>query len=376
MGSYREGDAVRAILLEIDDDGLYKPVLDPSTGGGGAGADGESAYEIAVDNGFEGTEEEWLASLVGPAGADGATGPPGADGADGADGATGATGATGPTGPKGDTGDTGATGATGPQGPQGDPGADGADGAPGPADLSTFDTDDLAEGSTHKYYPGNASVDHGNLGGLSDDDHTQYAEIGGHRSGDQTWRASGTNGANLVLYPDGNGTGRTKIPVGFDVGPLAALGTLNGAFSIFASTGVHALIVGGTNLLTQNGYEVVREAVVGTSNATVTTCDTYTPPASCLVHVVTFVQGLKTDFSAAGAYVRRALFRVNGSGTVTQVGSTQTIGTDIEDTSTWDTTVDTSGGAIRVRVTGAASTSISWSSSTHLFISGSASLAP
>lgn len=37
------------------------------------GADGESAYQVAVDNGFEGTEEEWLASLVGPAGDDGVT---------------------------------------------------------------------------------------------------------------------------------------------------------------------------------------------------------------------------------------------------------------------------------------------------------------
>lgn len=29
------------------------------------GADGKSAYEIACDNGFVGTEEEWLASLKG-----------------------------------------------------------------------------------------------------------------------------------------------------------------------------------------------------------------------------------------------------------------------------------------------------------------------
>lgn len=37
------------------------------------GTDGESAYQIAVDNGFEGTEQEWLASLVGPQGETGAT---------------------------------------------------------------------------------------------------------------------------------------------------------------------------------------------------------------------------------------------------------------------------------------------------------------
>lgn len=35
---------------------------------GGGGAEGKSAYEVAVDNGFEGTEEEWLESLKGKPG--------------------------------------------------------------------------------------------------------------------------------------------------------------------------------------------------------------------------------------------------------------------------------------------------------------------
>lgn len=46
-------------------------------GGSGTGADGKSAYEIAVDHGFVGTEEEWLDSLIG------ANGTPGADGSNG-----------------------------------------------------------------------------------------------------------------------------------------------------------------------------------------------------------------------------------------------------------------------------------------------------
>ena len=37
---------------------------------GDQGADGRSAYQIAVQNGFEGTEQEWLASLKGPKGDD------------------------------------------------------------------------------------------------------------------------------------------------------------------------------------------------------------------------------------------------------------------------------------------------------------------
>ncbi|WP_260434361.1 hypothetical protein [Bacillus amyloliquefaciens] len=49
---------------------------------------GKSAYDIAVDNGFSGTVEEWLASLKGKGstGATGATGVKGATGAAGKDG--------------------------------------------------------------------------------------------------------------------------------------------------------------------------------------------------------------------------------------------------------------------------------------------------
>jgi hypothetical protein len=91
-------------------------------GGGGAGADGASAYEVAVANGFVGTEVEWLASLVGPAGADGAQGPQGIQGpagADGAQGLQGIQGAPGADGAQGIQGPAGADGAQGPQGPAG-----------------------------------------------------------------------------------------------------------------------------------------------------------------------------------------------------------------------------------------------------------------
>ena len=81
--------------------------------------DGKSAYEIATEYGFEGTEAEWLASLRGPQGVQGNTGPQGPQGIQGE---RGATGATGPKGDKGDKGDTGAQGAQGEKGEKGDKG--------------------------------------------------------------------------------------------------------------------------------------------------------------------------------------------------------------------------------------------------------------
>lgn len=92
---------------------------------GGAGADGKSAYEIAVENGFEGDEAAWLASLKGADGKPGADGTPGANGKDG----------TTPTiGSNGNwylgTTDTGKP-SRGEQGTPGKDGTDGKDGASG-----------------------------------------------------------------------------------------------------------------------------------------------------------------------------------------------------------------------------------------------------
>ena len=142
------------------------------------GTKGYSAYEVAVQQGFKGTVDEWLASLKGEKGEDGSiefeeltpeqmemlrgpkgdpflysdftaeqlealrgpqglqgeTGPRGEQGIQGPTGATGATGATGPTGPQGKQGEKGEPGEQGPQGiegPQGNTGPQGPAGTPG-----------------------------------------------------------------------------------------------------------------------------------------------------------------------------------------------------------------------------------------------------
>lgn len=45
-----------------------------SQSGGTQGPDGKSAYQLAVEGGFVGTQEEWLISLIGPRGPKGDTG--------------------------------------------------------------------------------------------------------------------------------------------------------------------------------------------------------------------------------------------------------------------------------------------------------------
>ena len=105
------------------------------------GQNGRSAYEIAVLNGFVGTETQWLLSLVGATGSQGPIGLTGAAGATGPQGIQGPAGNDGATGPQGPIGLTGATGPQGIQGPagsdgvQGPIGLTGATGAQGPQGI-------------------------------------------------------------------------------------------------------------------------------------------------------------------------------------------------------------------------------------------------
>lgn len=63
-----------------------------------AGKEGASAYEVAVAQGFRGSEAEWLASLVGPQGETGPQGEPGPQGEQGPQGEVGPQGEQGPQG--------------------------------------------------------------------------------------------------------------------------------------------------------------------------------------------------------------------------------------------------------------------------------------
>ena len=86
------------------------------------GADGASAYEIAVENGYTGTEAEWLSSLKGEKGD---AGEQGIQGIQGEKGDTGEQGLQGIQGEKGEKGDTGAAGKDGMNGTDGRDGANG-----------------------------------------------------------------------------------------------------------------------------------------------------------------------------------------------------------------------------------------------------------
>jgi len=127
--------------LYLKGDTKWKFISDLS---GAQGIQGLSAYQVAVQHGFEGTEAEWLISLkgekgeTGPKGDKGETGPKGDKGDTGEKGATGERGPQGeqgiqgPVGPKGEQGEQGIQGIQGPVGPKGEQGEQGIQGIQGP----------------------------------------------------------------------------------------------------------------------------------------------------------------------------------------------------------------------------------------------------
>lgn len=114
---------------------------------GTPGPQGESAYDIAVDNGYKGTEVEWLLSLKGEKGEPGGIGPKGEPGEPGPKGEVGP---NGKQGPQGEIGPQGEPGIPGEQGPKGDVGPRGEQGPTGEGFSVTKTYNSLEEMETDK----------------------------------------------------------------------------------------------------------------------------------------------------------------------------------------------------------------------------------
>ena len=143
------------VITIVDADGETSATLHHGANGE-KGTDGKSAYQIAVEQGYQGSESDWLSSLKGDKGNTGAKGNPGQDGADGKSayaiavehgyedseekwllslkgekGDTGERGEKGDTGLQGERGEKGETGQQGKQGPTGEKGEKGDAGVAG-----------------------------------------------------------------------------------------------------------------------------------------------------------------------------------------------------------------------------------------------------
>ena len=134
------------VITIVDADGETSATLHNGANGE-KGTDGKSAYLIAVEQGYQGSESDWLSSLKGDKGEKGNTGAKGNPGQDGAEGKSAYAiavehgyedseekwllslkGEKGDTGERGEKGDTGLQGERGERGEKGDAGVAGKDG--------------------------------------------------------------------------------------------------------------------------------------------------------------------------------------------------------------------------------------------------------
>lgn len=259
--------------------------------------DGDTAYEVAVDNGFEGTEAEWLESLIGKGlefewkgtqlgvrvegetnykyvdlkgergknieftwkgtelgvriegqtsyqyvNLKGDKGDKGEQGIQGIQGIQGPKGATGPQGPKGDTGATGPAGPQGPRGATGATGAIGPVGPPGPkgdtGDLTPYQKkEDTALTTTAKTVVGGINeLNSGKLGKTEKASSATTADSAGTANKLTTPRA--INGVNFDGTANITIADNTKMPLAGNhtkSGNLTVTGALNG--NTITSTG-------------------------------------------------------------------------------------------------------------------------------------------
>ena len=198
----------------------------------------------------------------------------------------------------------------------------------------------------------------------------------GAASGD---RVHVIGGAQNCVVKDGF-DGSTMLTVGTGTtattpdGVFVFNGTRWIATGFTSATGSGALVYGtaptlggtvtysGTGAVSSNdakGTETDTNPVhVQTTDATVTTLDSFTLASGTALLVSWNVTAIKSDSTQAAGYLVSATFR-NNAGTVAAVGSVQVIA--MEDDAAWDCTIDNSGTTIRLRITGKASTTIQWS---------------
>lgn len=128
-------------------------------------------------------------------------------------------------------------------------------------------------------------------------------------------------------------------------------------------------VVGSGGTLATRTYEKASEATVSTTDATVTTLQTITVPATTTIGIETLIVARRTG-GAAGTAEDGARYKISGvyknvAGTATIIGVTTVLAD--EDQAAWDATLDVTGANVRLRVTGAVNNNINWASTTQTY---------
>jgi hypothetical protein len=194
-----------------------------------------------------------------------------------------------------------------------------------------------------------AAIDHGSILGLSDDDHSQYALLAG-RSGGQSLIGGSAANNNLTLSSTSNGT-KGKI----NLGANAALDEATTRLGVGSNSPESILHLQENNV--KYNISAHSTSTSGAVNAVIASLAT----ASNSVELIKVsITGIKTNGSNESVSYERTLRVKNSSGTV----SIPTVQSDYtsEDASlsAANVTAIISGSSVDIRVTGVASSDITW----------------
>lgn len=206
--------------LYLKGDSEWKFISDLS---GAQGIQGLSAYQVAVQHGFEGDENAWLTSLKGEKGDKGDKGATGSQGIQGIQGVQGEKGEKGDQGVQGVKGDKGEKGDTGSQGAKGETGAKGDPGTAATITLGTVTTLDptssvtITNSGTSNAAIFNFGIPKGTKGDKGDKgDNGSGVNIKGELPAESDLPSTGTEGdaylisGNLYVYVGENGNVATN----------------------------------------------------------------------------------------------------------------------------------------------------------------------
>lgn len=193
-----------------------------------------------------------------------------------------------------------------------------------------------------------SALDHGSIGGLSDDDHSQYALLAG-RVGGQSLRG-GTAAANNLTLDSTSDSTKGKILFG----AVAAVDQANSRIGLGTQSPEEIL-----HLKTGSADYQVKQGSIQTVGAVTVTAASFTPATNSAAFIKAFIIGIDSATQVTAVYERTV--RVKNVGGVVTKSITQSDWTDEETgMGTANAVFNISGSSLNLDVKGVAAKTINW----------------